>query len=293
MLELWKDLCRDGAWQVLCESHASPAQGAFLNQSVDSLSGSVVQEQVTDVLGFGRFLPAPFNKGLWAGQEGTGHRAPAGSLGRQAVLSEGSENMACLRQSSILEGPRHGRCTKLHCRHPLTWAPTPATRTSEVVVVLGPAESDGGSHEGLGVLSSATHFRMAQKRLAWQKQTVKIARLRCCETGAHRDINNAAQKPPDYPQKSVGDTFLCPVGGVPNEDKLAYKLGGSCSPVKRQITSESCDKRQAGCACAPVPSRRQLHKRETNSDENAAPPEHLKEAREREKSRREKEENLV
>ena len=39
-------------------------QGAFLNQRVDSLSGGVVQEQVTDVLEIGRFLPAPFNNGL-------------------------------------------------------------------------------------------------------------------------------------------------------------------------------------------------------------------------------------
>ena len=39
-------------------------QGAFLNQRVDSLSVGFVQEQVTDVLEIGRFLPAPFNKGL-------------------------------------------------------------------------------------------------------------------------------------------------------------------------------------------------------------------------------------
>ena len=102
-----------------------------------------------------------------------------------------------------------------------------------------------------------------------KKQTGRTKRRRCCETGAHRDINIAAQKPPDYPQKSVGDIFLCPVGGGPNEDKLAHTLGGSCSPAKRQITSESCGERHADCACAPVPNTRQCHKCETNSNENA------------------------
>ena len=114
--------------------------------------------------------------------------------------------MACLRQSSLLEGPRHGRCTNSHCRHTLTWAPTPATRTSEVVVVLGPAESDGGCSEGLGVLSPATHFSMAQKRLAWKKQTVKTTRLRCCQTGAHRDIKNTATESRMVPETAR----LCP-----------------------------------------------------------------------------------
>ena len=40
--ELWKDPCRRGAWQVLCESRAGSAQGTFLIQSLDSWSGGVV-----------------------------------------------------------------------------------------------------------------------------------------------------------------------------------------------------------------------------------------------------------
>ena len=34
--ELWKDPCRGGAWQVLCESRAGSAQGTFLIQSLES-----------------------------------------------------------------------------------------------------------------------------------------------------------------------------------------------------------------------------------------------------------------
>ena len=60
-------------------------------------------------------------------------------------------------------------------------------------------------------------------------------------------------------------------------DKLADKLGGSCSSAKRQIASQVFGERHAGCACVPVPNRRQCHKCKTISDEHVVSPRKQKE----------------